>query len=135
MNINNIKNYISEKDITFLIDVDKTIHINKMGKYHYHKIFTLNIEALKDFILTLDNDKIYMIMPFISVNCRIVDPYLTLSRQFLLSNQSNYSIIHDYLWSQFEIALRDFGIDEINNSDFYLILKYKSVTFEKCVFK
>jgi hypothetical protein len=68
-------------------------------------------------------------MPFISINCRLNDPFLTLSRQFLISNQSNYVTIINYLNSQLQIALRDFGID-LNHSEFYLILKYKKVQFQ-----
>jgi len=34
--------------------------------------------------------------------------YINLSRQFLVTNQSNYNLIHDYLDNQFKTFLKDF---------------------------
>lgn len=130
--VQNTKKYISTRDITFMMDIDKAIQVNKIGKYYYRKFFYNYTDTIKEFILTLENDKIYVVIPFISVNCKLNDPFITLSKQFLISNQSNYVTIIDYLNSQLTIALSDFGIDA-ENLDFYLILKFKVVTLDyKC---
>jgi hypothetical protein len=104
MNFNHMKNYISVHDISFLVNFDRTIDINKSGKSDFYKMFRINQEHIKDFILNLFDNKIYMINPFISINCRINDPYINLSRQFLITNKSNHKIVHDYLFNQFEKA-------------------------------
>jgi len=65
MNISNIKKYISTNNITFLMDIDKTIEVNKYGKYQYQKFIYNDVDSIKDFILKLNDDKIFLIMPFI----------------------------------------------------------------------
>jgi len=42
------------------------------------------------------------------------EPYLTISRQFLITNKSNYIKIINYLDLQFNIAINDFNIDSKN---------------------
>lgn len=114
MNLNQIKQYLTTNEISFLIDFDKTININKSSKCKFHKMFKLQVESIRDFIMELDEDKIYMITPFISVNCRLNDPYLNLSRQFLISNNSNSNLIHDFLYSQLETFKNNFQLNHIN---------------------
>lgn len=71
-----------------------------------------------------------MINPFISVNCKLNDPYLNLSRQFLVTKNSNYNLIHDFLFNRIETFLDDFGIEEINENNYFLIFKYKKVELD-----
>jgi len=126
-NIENIKRYLSTSDISFLIDFNKTIDIDKSNKYKYFKLFYIDLDGITNFIDNLKNNEICLIQPLISVNCRYNDPYLTLSRQFLVSNNSNPKLIKDYLMGQLEIAKIDFGFDE---SNLFLIFKYKLVNFD-----
>lgn len=121
MNINNIKNYISKNDISFLIDFDRTIDIDKSGKCAFHRMFRLEHDPIKDFILKLDNDQIYLIDPYISVNCKLNDPYLNLSKRFLVTNKSDYNLIYSYLENQLAIFLEDFDIDIIEINYYFLI--------------
>lgn len=125
---NNITKYITTEYISFLMDIDKHINIDKIGKYSYHKIDNGEIDRIKDFILSLDNNEIYILMPFISINCKIGDPYLTLSKQFLVTNQSNYVLIHDFLSKNLNIAIEDFNMNLLDN--YFLIFKYKKVKLE-----
>jgi hypothetical protein len=104
IDINKMKKYISTNDISFLVNFDRTINIDKNGKCDFYRMFKIDREHIKQFILNLEDNKIYMINPFISINCRLFDPYLNLSRQFLVTNQSNHEIIHDYLFTQYESA-------------------------------
>jgi hypothetical protein len=63
----------------------------------------------------------YILLPFISVNNRVTDPYLTLSRQILISKQSNPILIYNYLDERLNIAFSDFGIDGFEDNYFFLI--------------
>jgi hypothetical protein len=96
INLERIKKYLSTNDISFLVNFDRTINIDKSGKSNFHRIFKFEQSDIKDFVLKLDDNKIYMINPSISVNCKLNDPYVNLSRQFLITNQSNYNLIYDY---------------------------------------
>ncbi len=59
------------------------------------------------------------------------DPQIILSKQILLSNNSSPKVIHDYLNYKLEFAIQDFGINNLDNGNyFHLILKYKKVTFD-----
>lgn len=119
---------ISSKQITFLSDVNKTIHINKHGKYLYYKLYRLNYFAFVDFISNLHPNKIYMVKPFISVTYKANDPYLVLSRQILLTKYSDPKLFCDYLIEQTSKAFQQFDVDDLEG--FYTVLKYKSVIFD-----
>jgi len=118
--------YLTTIDITFLIDIDKAINIDKTGKTNYFKCYLINTDAIANFINNLIDNEIYLVNPLISINSKYSDPYLTLSRQFLVSNQSNPYLISTYLNNQFDKAEKDFGFD-IDNNYYYLIFKYKKV--------
>ena len=93
ININEIKKYISTHDISFLADFDRTIEINKTGKSKYFKMYRINSYLIEQFIINLDTDKIYLVNPFITINCKYKDPVLTLSTPFLITNNSNPKLI------------------------------------------
>jgi hypothetical protein len=130
-NLNNMKKYITTSNITFLSDLDRTVDINKDGKSMYFKLFRINYHEIQNFILNLDNIKIYMANPFITINCNYEDPILVLSRPFLITNESNPKIIYDLLIKQFEKANEDFNID--TESQYFLIINYRSVNLNKKV--
>jgi hypothetical protein len=88
---------------------------------------------IKDFILKLEDDSIYTILPFISINCKLNDPYVNLSRQFLVTKKSNYNLIHNFLVTQLETFKSDFNIDDLDN--YYLIFKYKKVELDNRILK
>jgi len=131
INLNYIKRYISTNDISFLIDFDKTINIDKSGKIYYARMFRIELELITKFINDLDQDEIYLINPMISINCRYNEPYLTLSRQFLVSDKSNPVLIANYLISQFCIAKEDF---DFQTNNYFLIFKYKKVKLDYRIF-
>jgi hypothetical protein len=61
-------------------------------------MFRLEHDNIKNFILELNNEQIFMINPILSIDCKLSKPYLNLSRQFLVHNQCNYNLIHEYLY-------------------------------------
>jgi hypothetical protein len=129
INMIEIKKYISTHDISFLSELNRTIDIIKSGKSIYFKMYRINSFLIDNFIKNLDADKIYMVNPFITINCKYEDPILNLSRPFLITNNSNPKLIHDYLFTQYEKAYNDF---EMNMEQYYhLIFNYKSIELDK----
>jgi hypothetical protein len=124
-----LKKYISINGIAFLSDFDRSIDVNKSSKSMYFKMLRIHFDNIKNFIENLDDDKIYMINPFISINSNYQDPILGLSRPFLITNESNSKLIHDFLFTQFEKGINDFGMEL--DPTFYLIFNYHSVNLEK----
>jgi hypothetical protein len=123
-NIQNIKAYISTNDISFLLDFDKTIDIDKSNKTRYFRIYNFDLGDIINFISSLHHEEIYLINPIISINCRYSDPYLSLSRPFLVSNKSNSNIIYNYLNEQLDRAVIEYNFPE---KDVFLIFKYNII--------
>jgi hypothetical protein len=127
-NLDRIIKYLSTNNISFLIDFDKRIDIDKKGKAYYFKMFNINLDFIINFINHLDGNEVYLINPLISVNCKQNEPYLTLSRQFLLTNNSNPILVYEYLIKQFKIAQDDFEFNfEFDDGYYFLLFKYKKV--------
>lgn len=126
-NLNHIKKYFSTNDISFLTYFDRTINIDKSGRAYDFKTFRIELDNITNFIINLDENEIYLIDPVISINCRDSDPCVTLSRQFLVTNQSNPILINNYLIDQFGKFRADFGF---HDGYYFLIFKYKSVKLD-----
>lgn len=103
----NNKNFSNDK-ITFLIDIDKSLHIDKTAKYKYYKMYGLNKIHIDNFISNIRSNDTFLIHPFVSINCFIDEPMLNLSRQFLVSYLSNPKLIHDYLFAKIDQAADEF---------------------------
>jgi hypothetical protein len=134
---NNIFKLISTKELTFLKDLDKRILINKKGKfyyksnnynYNYEDFLELNPYNIARFFKDLDDKKIYTLIPFITINNRINEPYIILSQQILITNNSNTLLISNYINTKIEQSFDLFNINELPK--FNIILKYKQVDIE-----
>ena len=84
------------------------------------------MDQIQNFIYNIKDNDVFLIYPFISVSCLHTDPYINLSRQFLVTNKSNPRIIASYLYYQLENAGYNFEFAH-DEFDFYLFLKYKKV--------
>src|SRR6267142_1819015 len=84
---------ISTKDITFLKDLDSRINIIKKGKFKYYKIISSEIEGIRNFIINLEPEKIYTLIPIISINDRKDQPFMVLSEQILVTSKTNELLI------------------------------------------
>ena len=126
--LDTIKRNVSTNNITFLIDFDKTINIDKSGKAYYYRTFNIEILGITNFIKNLKDDAVYLVNPLISINCSLDSPYLTLSRQFLVSNKSKPTLITDFLNNKLNHAEEEFLFETEN---YWLIFKYKSVQLDK----
>jgi hypothetical protein len=80
---------ISWKDITLMKDLNDFFSISPRGKYKYFSTYSYDIQHLVDFLQLLDEDSIYIVIPFISKDGRLNDPSLFLSRQILVTKSSS----------------------------------------------
>lgn len=116
---------ISTKQITFLNELDNRIDIDKYGPFKYHKSSNFEQEDIKHFLNILENNKIYIIIPFISKNCRINEPYIILSRQILITNKSNDLLLSGFINEKIEKAIELYNMVDFDG--YYSVLKYKTV--------
>ena len=86
----------------------------------------MHLSDITNFIDNLKDNEIYIVDPIISINCKYTDPCITLSRQFLVTNNSNPILIYNYLLNQFEKARNDF---DYHDDYYFLVLKYKSIEY------
>jgi uncharacterized protein (DUF2164 family) len=131
---NNLIKYVCTVEINYLNSIDNKIKINKTGKYYYNQMFQINKNLINNFILNLNEDKLYVLIPLISISCKINYPYITLSRQIMISKYSNHNLITEFLNKQLNIYYDEIGIDKFDDNFYNLIFKYKSITFEEKTF-
>jgi hypothetical protein len=56
------------------------------------------------------------------------DPHIILSRSILLTNNSSSKVVHDFLTTQLDKAILDYGITNLDEGPkFNLIFKYKKL--------
>jgi hypothetical protein len=67
-------------------------------------------------------------MPIISVKNNPDEPYLVLSNPILVTNHSDYRLIHQYVDAKLSKASEDFGLDE--DEGYALVLKYKRIKLD-----
>src|SRR6267142_2261216 len=115
---------ISTKDITFLKDLDSRINIIKKGKFKYYKIISSEIEGIRNFIINLEPEKIYTLIPIISINDRKDQPFMVLSEQILVTSKTNALLLSNYINEKIITSEDLFNMNDLNR--FYTIFKYKS---------
>jgi hypothetical protein len=111
---------ISTNEITMLKDINNLI--NKKGKFGYFYVPFLEISGIIDFISKLEGNSIYTIIPLISMFAKDNDPHIILSKQILVTNNSSSKVIHEYLNLKLEFAIRDFGVTNLDNGNYYYLI-------------
>jgi hypothetical protein len=119
----------SNTKITFLKDINRSIQINKIGKFKYHYIPNFESFGIWDFISKLNSNQIYTVIPILSMDGQNDDPYIILSKQMLLNHYSDPKLISKYLNDQLEIAINDFQMSSLENYH-ELIFKYKRIVLK-----
>lgn len=129
---------ISTKEITFLKDLDNRITINKNGKFCYYKFLELNSNSIWNFLLDLDLNTVYSVIPFITANNKPDEPYIILSQSILISGKSDPILISKYINDKIRLACDTYYLDDtvlemIECSDNYsdkpgVIIKYNEIT-------
>jgi hypothetical protein len=116
----------SKDKLNFLKDVNKHIEVDLRGKFKYTHIPYFETKQIREFILNLDCESFYTIIPILSIYDKEDDPYIILSKQILISSYSSPELIRDYLDLQLDKAIIDFDLN-IENKFHYLILKHKII--------
>jgi len=117
---------ISVNKVTFLKDIDIYKKVKYLDKFRYFDGLDLENGKIRQFLFSLDDLSLYTVIPFITISGKLDNPYLILSRQILVSMNSNPIIIHNYIFNQLAIALDDFNIDNLNSYSIYF--KYRKVS-------
>jgi hypothetical protein len=128
-NNNNFKKFIENlctKQIDFISNIPKEIYIDKRGQALYFKMFGLEINKINNFIYNISDNEVLLIIPFITKTNTIKDPYICLSSQFLLSNNSDPILIYRFLSEQLNKAYEDYMIDH-DKLEYSLYFKHKKV--------
>lgn len=116
---------ISNKEITYLKDLDTRITINKNGKFCYHKCLEIDSNIIWKFTQKLEENKVYTLIPFISVNNNPDEPYIILSKQILITKKSNSFLISSYISNKISDTMKLYNI--LNFNGCCIIFKYKEV--------
>lgn len=66
---------ISIHEITYLKDLDKRIQINKYGRYNFWRIYDIRNYKIWSFLNELEDNKVYILIPYISANDRRDEPF------------------------------------------------------------
>lgn len=133
IDINILKENLSTKQIDFISGIPKEIDINKKGQTYYFRMFGLEINKISNFIYNIKDDDTILIIPFITISNTIKDPYISLSGQFLLCNNSDPILIYKFLSEQLNTAYEHYKIDH-ENLQYNLYFKHKKVTLHHHVF-
>jgi len=140
-NINNLTNNtqltntfdltnFSKDNITFLSEQVNNKKLFKIGYYHFFKISQLDLGILKDFLQILDFNKAYIILPILATDDTKGDgPILSLSKQILLTRDSNPITISNFLFKQIELACMNYGIDNLSN--FTVVFKFRPISLSE----
>jgi hypothetical protein len=120
----------SKTNITFLSEQVNNKKLFKIGYYHFFKIPGLEIGILRDFLQILDFNKAYIILPILATLETTGDgPILSLSKQILVTRDSNPITISDFLFNQMEIACMNYGIEDLEN--FTVVLKFRPISLKE----
>jgi hypothetical protein len=120
----------SNTNITFLSEQVKNKKLFKIGYYHYFKIPNLELNVLKDFLQLLDFNKAYIVLPILAKEeITGSGPILSLSKQILVTRDSNPIIISNFLLQQIEMACESYGISELEN--FIVVFKFRPIALKE----
>jgi len=117
----------SQTNVTFLSEQVNNKKLFKIGYYHFFKIPQLELGALRDFLQILDFNKAYIILPILTTeNVKGDGPILSLSKQILVTRDSDPMTISNFLFNQIELACMSYGIDNLEN--FTVVFKFRPLT-------
>jgi hypothetical protein len=120
----------SQTNVTFLSEQVANKKLFRIGYYHFFKIPQLEIGNLKDFFQLLDFNKAYVVLPLIAGEQTIGDgPILSLSKQILVTRDSNPVTICNFLNAQIELACMNYGIDSLDK--FTVVFKFRPISLKE----
>lgn len=120
----------SKTNVTFLTEQVNNKKLFKIGYYHFFKIPQLELGILKDFLQILDFNKAYVVLPILATPDSKGDgPILSLSKQILVTRDSNPITISNFLLSQIELACMNYGIESLDK--FTVVLKFRPIALKE----
>jgi hypothetical protein len=119
---------ISTKEITLLKDLDRKIWISKKSKFNHTTFQELNYNNVYDFLCSLEHERFYILIPILSVNNCIDEPYVILSRQILITRYSNEQLLINFIRHKIFSLFNLFDINELEK--FHIVFKYREINFE-----
>lgn len=130
MNINfKIYKHVTTSIISFIHTLPKNILIEKIGaiKYNQNNIFMEDFikDDLVNFQLQLNNNSIYSISVLLSKTGNYNDPFVSLTREFLITKDSNEYIIRCEIEKQIDKFITDFITD--TEGVYKIIFRYREV--------
>lgn len=118
----------SKEKITFLTDQVNNKKLFTIGHYHFFKIPQLDLITLKDFLQILEYNKAFIILPILATEESKTTgggPILSLSKQILVTRDSDPITIRNFLLRQIDIACMDYGISDLGN--YTVVLKFRPI--------
>jgi hypothetical protein len=120
----------SQTNVTFLSEQVQNKKLFKIGYYHFFKIPQLELDVLKDFLQILDFNKAYIVLPILTTpGTTGSDAILSLSKQILVTRDSNPIIISNFLMNQIEMACSNYGIENLEN--FLVVFKFRPLSLRE----
>jgi hypothetical protein len=120
----------SKTNITFLTEQVRNKNLFTIGYYHFFKIPNLELSILKDFLQILDFKKAYIVLPILATEeVTGGGPILSLSKQILVTRDSNPVVISNFLSNQIEIACSSYGINNLEK--FSVVFKFRPIALKE----
>ena len=110
--------------ITFLSDVPSNIKVDLTSGWRHH-YFDGSITELSTFIKLIGDDKIYLLIPLFSKSKSLQNATLNLSEPFFVNNESNPSLIIQFILEQFKSS----GFEIKPGIEMTFSFKFKRVWF------
>lgn len=113
---------LTKNQISFLRDMPSNIKINMTSGWRHH-YFEGSLIEIAEFIKKIGDDKIYLLIPLFASSKSLSKATLNLSEPFLVNNQSNPSLIINFILEQWYSSGFDLKPDTILSYS----LKFKRV--------
>jgi hypothetical protein len=114
---------LTTQQITFLSDIPSNIKVDKTSGWRYHQLIGLEIYAIESWLRLIGDDKIYLLIPFLSGSQSLSKPRLRISNPFLVTNKSNPVLILNFIQEQWNSS----GFNLNNATTIYLNFEFKRV--------
>ena len=134
LNLNNL----TTNAITYLSEViSGNKRLYTIGSYHFFPLYSAtkakvsnDLEQIKIFLGLLDYDKGYIVLPLITSKNRTnkISPTIFLSKQIIISKDSNPKVIRNFLIEQIKTIEDDYNISNLTGE---LVLKFRPITLNK----
>jgi hypothetical protein len=119
----------SKTNVTFLTEQVNNKKLFQIGYYHFFKIPQLDLGSLRDFLQLLDFNKAYIVLPILATEeTRGEGPILSLSKQILVTRDSNPITISNFLLNQIETACSNYGIENLGN--YTVVFKFRPISLK-----